>query len=102
MNTLSAYAESMIGRNPILALSLTLLSITASAWDGTDSETGSDVEIERGTLVRSGRSIEYFDYGAGEYKSATVESIRRYGSTVEVEVTDDDTGEVRTLDMDAE
>ena len=69
----------MIGKSSILALSLSLMSLTAFAWDGTDSESGADVEIERGTLVRSGRNIEYFDYRAGDYKSATVESIRRYG-----------------------
>lgn len=92
----------MLGRSSILALTLALLSLTTFAWDGTDSETGASVEIERGTLVRSGRSIDYFDYDSGEYKSATVESVRRYGRTVEVEVTDDDSGEVRTLEMDAE
>ena len=89
-------------KSTLLVISLSLLSLSAFAWDGTDSETGVSVEIERGALVRSGRSIDYFDYDAGAYKSATVDSVRRVGRTVEVEVTDDDTGDARTLEMDGE
>jgi hypothetical protein len=69
------------------------------AWDGYDLESGSDVEIESGNLVRPGREVEYFDHGAGEYRYGDVESIRRYGSTVEVEIYDHDTGDVRILEM---
>lgn len=90
----------MIVKSTLLVLYL--LSLNAFAWDGTDSETGASVEIEHEELVRSGRSIDYFDYGAGEYKSATVESVRRLGRAVEIEVTDDNTGEARTLEMDNE
>ena len=72
----------------------------AYAWDGWDGSSGANVEIERGTLVRPGENIEYYDYSRGEYRSVEVESIRQYGSSVEVEVFDSDAGEYRILDMD--
>ena len=77
-----------------------LCSSYAHAWDGTDSK-GTPVEIEKGNLVRDGETIEYFDYGEGKYKTGTVQDISRYGSSVEVEVQDENTGETRTFDMDS-
>lgn len=38
---------------------------TAFAWDGTNTGTGSSIEIERGQLVRPGRTIEVYDSDAG-------------------------------------
>ena len=64
----------------------------AVAWDGTNTTTGSSVEIERGQLVRSGRTIEVYDSSEG-YKDYDVDSIRRSGETVEIEETDSTTGE---------
>jgi hypothetical protein len=81
----------------VLAL---ILPTLACAWDGHDYERGSDVEIEKGNLVRPGREIEIYDHGTGEHRNVEVQSIRRIGSGVEVEVYDSDTGEYRTLDMD--
>lgn len=77
-----------------------LLSFSAQAWDGYDSESGALVEIESGNLVRPGETIEFYDHDSGEYRSADVESISSYGSSVEVEVYDYDSGEYRTLEMD--
>lgn len=74
--------------------------IPALAWDGVDTSTGEAVEIGKGNLVRSGRTIEIYDYGSGEYKDVEVESIQRSGGSVEVEVYDPNTGEYRTLEMD--
>jgi hypothetical protein len=71
----------------------------AVAWDGTNTTTGSSVEIERGQLVRSGRTIEVYDSSDG-YKEYEVDSIRRSGGTVEIEATDSATGESTTLEMD--
>lgn len=76
-----------------------LLAINAYAWNGFDYGSGTYVEIEKGNLVRPGRDIEIYEYGSG-YKDVTVESIRRSGSSVEIEVYDNQTGEYRTLDMD--
>ena len=71
----------------------------AVAWDGTNTTTGSSVEIERGQLLRSGRTIEVYDSSDG-YKEYEVDSIRRSGGTVEIEATDSATGESTTLEMD--
>lgn len=70
------------------------------AWSGYDYEKGDFVEIDKGNLVRSGNDIEFYDYSDGSYHNADVESIYRSGSTVDVEVYDQDNGEYRTLEMD--
>jgi hypothetical protein len=77
-----------------------LAATPIQAWDGYDHEKGSYVEIEKGNLVRRGQDIEIFDHNDGSYHDATVESIRRSGSSVEVEILDHETGETRTLEMD--
>jgi hypothetical protein len=76
-------------------------SISAFAWDGSNSNTGSSVEIGRGQLVRPGRTIEVYDSTEG-YKDYDVDSIRRSGRTVEIEATDSATGESTTLEMDGD
>ncbi len=87
-----------------LILSLAIVLGTASlatAWDGYDWNKGSYVEIEQGNLVRTGETIEIYDYSDGRYKDVEVTDINRYGSSsVEVEVYDHETGEHRILDMD--
>lgn len=72
------------------------------AWDGVDTESGNDVEIGSGNLVRPGRDIEVYDYGSGSYRDVEVQSIRRSGSSVEVEVYDNESGEYRTFEMEDE
>ena len=85
----------------VLLLVITFANVTpASAWDGYDGESDSDVEIEKGNLVRSGRDIEYYDYGTGKYHSGQVQDINRTYSGVEVEVYDYDTGETRICEME--
>ncbi|MDE5465432.1 MULTISPECIES: DUF5334 family protein [unclassified Bradyrhizobium] len=73
----------------------------AFAWDGTHATTGSSIEIERGQLIRSGRTIEVHDSERG-YKEYDVDSVRRYGRSVEIEATDTETGESTTLEMDGD
>ncbi|MBN9250931.1 MAG: hypothetical protein BGO03_11990 [Mesorhizobium sp. 61-13] len=87
-------------RNWFLLLWLFCLLTPALAWDGTDSQTGEPVEIEKGNLVREGLDIEVYDHAADEYRNVTVEDITRYGSSVEVEVYDNDAGEYRTFEME--
>ena len=91
----------MIVQKTLIAAALVLLGgyDLAVAWDGTNTTTGSSVEIERGQLVRSGRTIEVYDSSEG-YKEYDVDSIRRSGGTVEIEATDSATGESTTLEMD--
>ena len=74
-------------------------ALPALAWDGTDTTTGNDVTIEEGNLVRSGEAISVFDWGAGQYRDVDVDSVRRYGGTVEVEGTDSETGDPVDLEM---
>lgn len=83
----------------LLVLLVYSLSMSAFGWNGYDYENSTYVEIEKGNLVRRGREIELYDYQRG-YINVEVESIRRVGSKVEVEVTDLETGELRTLEMD--
>jgi len=83
-----------------LIISIVFFALQAMAWDGYDYESGSYVEIEKDNLVRSGQEIEFYDYGAGEYKYGYVESINNYGSSVEVEIYDQETGDYRIFEMD--
>lgn len=76
-----------------------LFTNTVLAWDGYDYDNHKFVEINKGNTVREGRDIEVYEYGKG-YKNYEVDSINRYGSSVEVEVRDPATGESRTFDMD--
>ncbi len=62
-----------------------LIPTVANAWDGYDYESGSNVEIDKGNLVRPGQDIEIYDYGSGEYKDVEVQSISGSGSGAEVE-----------------
>lgn len=83
-----------------LLLASLLASNPAFAWDGIDSSSGDAVIIEKGNLVRPGRDIEIYDGGSGEYRDVEVQSIQRFGGTVEVEVYDPSSGEYRTLEME--
>lgn len=49
--------------------------------------------------MREGREIEVYEYGEG-YKRFDVESINQHGSSVELEVRDSETGELRTFEME--
>lgn len=92
----------LLGKIISVATISTLLSIApnaASAWDGFDYRKGHHIEIEKEVLVRPGLDIEVYEYGEG-HKTVEVQSIRRSGSSVEVEVWDRDEGEYRTFDMD--
>lgn len=77
-----------------------LISGPAYSWDGYDYNKGTYVEIERGNLVREGEDIEVYDYGSGEYRNMTVQSMDDSGSGVDMEVYDNDSGEYRTFEMD--
>lgn len=82
-----------------IVLLIVLFTFPSFAWDGYDYEKGTFIEIEKDNLVREGETIEIYDFDDG-YKEVEVESIDRYGNTVEVEVYDYDTGEFRTFEMD--
>lgn len=86
----------------LFALSSVAAPQACLAWDGVDSESGADIEIGTGNLVRSGRDIEVYDYGSGGYRDVEVQSIHRYGGSVEIEVYDYDSREYRTFEMEAD
>lgn len=65
-----------------------------------DADTGHEVEIEKGNLVRPGEEIEVYNYETGRYQYVEVDGVRRSGGSVEVEVYDYGSGEYRTLMMD--
>lgn len=83
-----------------LFIAAMLFATPCMAWDGYDYDKGNFVEIEKGNLVRSGRTIEIYDYADGQYKDVEVESIKRIPGAVEIEVFDPETGESRTFEMD--
>ena len=84
----------------LLSFPFFFLSFITFGWDGYDWDSGSFVEIEKGNLVRSGETIEVYDYGSGQYSDYEVQSINSYGSGTEIEVYDWDSGSYRTFDMD--
>lgn len=92
----------MIRRSLLLAVVTASITLTrALAWDGTNTTTGSSIEIERGQLGRPARTIEVYDSERG-YKEYDVDSIRRYGRSVEIEATDTETGESTTPEMEGD
>ena len=84
----------------ILFALVLFLPDSAFAWYGYDDNTGREVEIGKGNLVRPGRDIEVYDPYSGRYRDVQVESIRQRGRDVEVEVYDWQTGKSQTLIME--
>jgi hypothetical protein len=76
------------------------VSTSAHCWDGYDWQKSQFVEIDKGNLVRESEQIEVYKYGEG-YKTYNVEAVDRYGSSVEVEVNDPNTGEKSTFEMES-
>jgi hypothetical protein len=88
-------------RRLVLALSLCIAAAApATAWDGYDIDSGTDLTIESGNLVRSRRSIEVYDWGSGEYRDVDVIDLDRFGNSVEIEVFDYEGGQYRTFEME--
>jgi hypothetical protein len=91
----------IIGKSLGAVFALLATCNLAAAWDGTNTNTGSGVEIDSGQLVRSGETIEVYDSSEGT-KTYDVDSISRSGGAVEIEATDTATGESTTLQMDGD
>ena len=86
----------------MLALYICLLvfcSTQVNAWSGCDQDSGTSIEIEKGNLVRDGETIDFYEYGKG-YGTLDIDSVEKSGSHVEIEGTDNETGEIRTFEMD--
>jgi len=85
----------------LLLLSCSLfVSFSANAWDGYDYESGNYIDIGKNNTVRSGRNIEYYEYGKGEYREGEVQHINGRGRKTEVMIQDSESGELRTFEME--
>jgi hypothetical protein len=85
----------------LIAIAMSATCSLAHAWEGTNTNTGSTVEIDHGELVRSGETIEVYDSNEGS-KTYDVDSINRSAGSVEIEATDTSTGETTTLEMNGD
>jgi hypothetical protein len=72
---------------------------SAIAWEGQDLDSGHSIEIEQGNLVREGEKIEVYDPIDGTHSSIDISNIDSFGSNVTIEGTDEDTGDLRTFEM---
>ena len=77
---------------------LSLLVTPAVAWDGQDSEAGTNIMLS--SMATPGKEIIYYDYSKEEYRTAEVTSVYGFGKTVQIELYDVDTGANRTFDME--
>lgn len=92
-------AASTLATGSVALAGVLLAAAPCLGWEGTDSLTGSSVEIRQDQIVRAGRAVEYFDYGAGKYRTISIGKIRPNGSGIEIEGADLN-GNPMTLDMD--
>lgn len=84
-----------------LALLALFTSLPAFAEiEGYDWDTGNYIDIEAKTISEGDRNVTVYDHDTGAYHNVDVESVNRYGLTVEVEVYDHTTNEYRTLDLE--
>ena len=67
--------------------------------EGYDWNTSNYVEIDA-TSITEGDTATMYDYDTGDYHDISVESVDRYGLSVEAEVYDYTTSEYRTLDLE--
>ena len=77
----------------ILIAFVLLFPNISNGWEGVDLDTGNDVEIERGNLVRRGNDIEIYDYGDNSYKDVEVTGIYRDNDSVIIDIYDYENGE---------
>ena len=83
-----------------LALLALFASLPAFAEiEGYDWDTSNYVEIDA-TSITEGDTVEMYDYDTGDYHDISIESVDRYGLSVEAEVYDYTTSEYRTLDLE--
>lgn len=84
-------------RQVLMLVCCALMPAVALAWGGYDVDSGGNIEIESGNLVREGEMVEIYDYDADEYRDVSIESVNGDG---QLEVYDYETDEYRTFEMD--
>lgn len=68
-------------------------------WSGYDYDKSTYIDINEGNTVRSGNTVEVYDYNTG-YRYMDVNSVSRFGGTVTIEALDMESGEMRSFEMD--
>lgn len=81
-------------------LILLLLPALVFAWDGQDTEQGTNIMLSSRSLATPGKEITYYDYSKEEYRTAEVTSVYGFGKSVQIELYDIDTGANRTFEME--
>jgi len=79
---------------------LAFLVTPALAWNGQDTELGTNIMLSSRSMATPGKEIIYYDYSKEEYRTAEVTSVYGYGKSVQIELYDIDTGINRTFEME--
>jgi Family of unknown function (DUF5334) len=81
-------------------LLLAFLASPALAWNGQDTEKGTNIMLSNRDMATPGKEIIYYDYSKEEYRTAEVTSVYGFGKSVQIELYDVDTGLNRTFEME--
>jgi hypothetical protein len=81
-------------------LLLAFLVTPALAWNGQDTELGTNIMLSNRSMATPGKEIIYYDYSKEEYRTAEVTSVYGFGKSVQIEVYDIDTGINHTFEME--
>jgi len=79
---------------------LVFLVTPALAWNGQDTELGTEIMLSSRSMAIPGKEIIYYDYSKEEYRTAEITSVYGYGKSVQIELYDIDTGINRTFEME--
>ena len=77
-----------------------LLPTLVFAWEGQDTEQGTNIMLSSRDMATPGKEIIYYDYSKEEYRTAEVTSVYGFGQSVQIELYDIDTGDNRTFEME--
>ena len=85
----------------VLLSLLSLLPLSANAWDGVLRGSGDDIEIDNRGSINEGDTIKYYDHKTVEDYEAEVETIEDSGGGgTDITVIDNDTGKKQVLEME--
>ncbi|MCE3255009.1 MAG: hypothetical protein K0R25_503 [Rickettsiaceae bacterium] len=70
------------------------------AWNGYERGGGSEIEISKGTLVREGEDIRFYDWDKAEDRKAEVRAVEYLFNGVRLEVYDFVEKKIRIFEME--
>jgi hypothetical protein len=76
------------------------MSFPLLAWEGTDNDTLSHIEIDENYLITEGRNIKVYNHTTNQHRFIKVQLIIARESGTEIEGEDIETGEHYVLIMD--